>query len=233
MDIGTMVETITVYLSGLSFFAIFLRLSFSAIAGALVGYDRTVKRRPAGIKTHALLCLSSCLVMITSQYLAVHFNMNDLARIPAQVISGIGFLGAGTILVTRNSQVKGLTTAAGLWYAACLGLAIGIGFFSGAIISLFLLFIIVKFVSKIDRYFYKHSRFAEFKVYTTSNFRMQTFLELINESKCEIISFEDVEDVVKNTYQVALFIPKNQTHHEVLERLQSAKEVIQVIEIIN
>ena len=96
------------------------------LLGGLLGYERGKKGRPAGLRTYLVVCLGSSLAMMTGVYLTQISGSGDAGRIAAQVISGIGFLGAGTILVTRQNQVKGLTTAAGLWAAACIGLALGI-----------------------------------------------------------------------------------------------------------
>lgn len=110
---------------------------FSLVAGTLIGLDRSMKRRGAGIKTHVLVCLGSALVMMTGQFIQLNYEGTmDVARMGAQVISGVGFLGVGTIIVTGHNQVKGLTTAAGLWACACIGLAIGIGFVDGALLAL-------------------------------------------------------------------------------------------------
>ena len=111
------------------------RLALAILTGTVIGIDRGLKRRGAGIKTHALVCLGSALVMLTSEYMSMNFEQKaDLARLGAQVISGVGFLGVGTILVTEKQRVRGLTTAAGLWACACVGLAIGIGFVEGALV---------------------------------------------------------------------------------------------------
>lgn len=118
---------------------IFLRLLIAGILGGIVGFEREYANQPAGLRTHILVCIGSALVMITADYLHVYYSATysvsvDPARMGAQVISGIGFLGAGTILRNGNS-VKGLTTAAGLWAVACIGLACGIGFYEGALIA--------------------------------------------------------------------------------------------------
>ena len=94
------------------------RLALAILTGTVIGIDRGLKRRGAGIKTHALVCLGSALVMLTSEYMSMNFDQKaDLARLGAQVISGVGFLGVGTILVTEKQRVRGLTTAAGLGHA--------------------------------------------------------------------------------------------------------------------
>lgn len=115
--------------------SIILRLVLSVILGGIIGFERGRAGRPAGLRTHILVCLGSCLAMMTNQYVFQYYKVSDPTRMAAQVISGIGFLGVGTIIVTGKHQVKGLTTAAGLWASACMGLAIGIGFYKAAIVA--------------------------------------------------------------------------------------------------
>ncbi|MDO4292267.1 MAG: MgtC/SapB family protein [Eubacteriales bacterium] len=114
--------------------SILLRIFLAMLFSGILGYERERKGRPAGFRTYMVVCLGSAIAMMTGIYLNQGTGAGDPGRIAAQVISGIGFLGAGTILVTRQNQVKGLTTAAGLWADACLGLALGAGFYSGGII---------------------------------------------------------------------------------------------------
>ena len=132
------------YLREINTVSIILRLTLATICGGVLGAERGRKRRPAGLRTHILVCIGAAMVMITSQYMTDILRIStDASRMGAQVISGIGFLGAGTIMVVGKNEVKGLTTAAGLWACACMGLAIGIGFYEGAIIScIFLTFIL-------------------------------------------------------------------------------------------
>jgi len=111
---------------------IILRLTLSLVLGGLIGLERQIHRRDAGLRTHILVCLGSCLIMLTSLYVFdIYINKVPLdpARIAANVITGIGFLGAGTIIRDREG-VRGLTTAASLWVVAAIGLAIGCGFYS-------------------------------------------------------------------------------------------------------
>jgi putative Mg2+ transporter-C (MgtC) family protein len=131
--------------------AITIRLLFALTVGLIIGIDRERKRRVAGIKTHILVCLGSALVMITSQYMMLEFGeVADISRMGAQVISGVGFLGVGTIIVTGRNQVKGLTTAASIWVCACVGLAAGIGFVEGVVIVLVLLILTLKVLGRLD-----------------------------------------------------------------------------------
>ncbi|MBO5868173.1 MAG: MgtC/SapB family protein, partial [Oscillospiraceae bacterium] len=120
-------------LRDISLMSVIIRISVAIIVGGLIGLERGLKNRPAGMRTYMVVCLGSCLIMLTNQYIFQATQLGDPVRMGAQVVSGIGFLGAGTIIVTRRNQIKGLTTAAGLWAAAGVGLAIGIGFYEAAV----------------------------------------------------------------------------------------------------
>lgn len=121
-----------------------LRLLLSLILGGIVGYEREAQQRPAGFRTHILVCVGSALVMLISAYgfgaVTGEGVVNDPARIAAQVVTGVGFLGAGTIL-RHGSTVIGLTTAASLWIVSGIGLAVGIGFYAGALIATFMVLV--------------------------------------------------------------------------------------------
>lgn len=133
--------------------SIVLRVVCCIVCGGVVGIEREWRHRTAGFKTHILVCLGSCICMITGQFACSYFELTsiDPTRIGAQVVSGIGFLGVGTIIVTKDNKVKGLSTAAGLWVSACIGLAIGIGFYEIALIAticVVALFLVVKHLKK-------------------------------------------------------------------------------------
>ena len=117
-----------------TYLAVGLRIFSAVIIGGLLGLERGLKNRPAGLRTYMLVCVGACLIMLTNQYIYQVYGTGDPVRMGAQVVSGIGFLGAGTIIVTRRSQIKGLTTAAGLWAAAGVGLTLGIGFYEAAVV---------------------------------------------------------------------------------------------------
>jgi len=134
----------------LSVVTIVIRVFLALIIGGIIGMEREIKKQAAGFRTYMLVCLGATLVMMTNQYICNVFATGDPSRLGAQVISGIGFLGAGTIIVTRRSQVRGLTTAAGLWSAACIGVAIGIGFYEGAIVVGIAIILVMTLLQKID-----------------------------------------------------------------------------------
>lgn len=115
-----------------TYLGIVIRIVSAVVIGGIIGIERSIKNRPAGLRTYMLVCVGACLIMLTNQYIYQMTGVGDPMRLGAQVVSGIGFLGAGTIIVTKHNQIKGLTTAAGLWSAAGVGLALGIGFYEAA-----------------------------------------------------------------------------------------------------
>lgn len=147
------------FLSELNILSIFIRLFLALIFAGCIGAERAVKRHAAGFRTYIIVCVGAAIVMMTNEFIHLKYGEGDIARLGAQVISGIGFLGAGTILVTSRSQVKGLTTAAGLWASASIGLALGIGFYTAALIGFIIIFAVLMVLPKIENTFTEHSRF--------------------------------------------------------------------------
>lgn len=145
-------------LRGLSLEAMMIRMLLAVLCGSIIGIEREFKRRPAGFRTHILICMGACITTLTSEYLLLVMNMNtDPARLGAQVIAGIGFIGAGTIIVTRHQRVKGLTTAAGLWAVAIVGLCIGSGFYEGAIVTTLLILIAEALFARVEYWIMRSS----------------------------------------------------------------------------
>ncbi len=139
--------------------SVILRLVLAAVFGGVIGFERESTKKPAGLRTHMLICIGSALVMMTGQYIYESVAPGvDPARLGAQVVSGIGFLGIGTIIVIGRQHVRGLTTAAGLWASACMGLAIGIGFYAAAAVGGVLIFIVETVLRRLDGYISKFSR---------------------------------------------------------------------------
>lgn len=130
-----------------------IRMLIALVCGGLIGYEREYKNRPAGLRTHMLVCIGAALVMVVSQYIFTQYppGTTDPARLGAQVISGIGFLGAGTIIRDRFS-VKGLTTAATLWVVACIGIAIGSGYYLMGVIATVLIFLTLILFRKLENF---------------------------------------------------------------------------------
>ena len=134
----------------LTYLSVVLRIAAALFMGGALGLERGMKNRPAGLRTYMLVCVGSCLIMMTNQFIFQTTGTGDPTRMSAQVISGIGFLGAGTIVVTQHNQIKGLTTAAGLWACAGAGLALGIGFYEGAITAGIGVYVILSVIQGLD-----------------------------------------------------------------------------------
>ena len=153
----------------LSIWDMLSRIGLAILCGGAIGLERGKKRRPAGFRTYMLVCVGAAMTMILSSYLyimltevwaeSLSFSVTtDVSRFGAQVINGIGFLGAGTIIVTGRQQVKGMTTAAGLWASACMGLCIGAGLYLAAVICCAFIIITVVILSKLERFILSRSK---------------------------------------------------------------------------
>lgn len=186
-----MVEEFLSMVQGFSTTSMIVRLVCAVITGTVIGIDRALKRRGAGIKTHVLVCLGAAMTMMTGQYIQLHFEANmDVARLGAQVINGVGFLGVGTIMVTGRNQVRGLTTAAGLWACACIGLAIGIGFLDGAVLALLLVFFTFKVLNRIDGWMHKYAKVFDLYLEFPTNKCVSLFVDELHRQEIKIVSFE-------------------------------------------
>ena len=175
----------------LSFDAMALRLCLAVLCGGIIGLERTFRRRPAGFRTHMLICLGASMTTLTSQFLFLHMNYyTDMARIGAQVVAGIGFIGAGTIIVTRHQRVKGLTTAAGLWTAAIVGLALGAGFYEGGLCVTVLILVAEIFFAKVERIVLRKSPEINIYLRYDDSETMERVLTFFRDNRIKVLSME-------------------------------------------
>ena len=219
-----------------TYLAIALRIIAAVIVGGLIGLERGMKNRPAGLRTYMVVCLGACLVMLTNQYIFQIFGTGDPVRMGAQVVSGIGFLGAGTIIVTRRNQIKGLTTAAGLWAAAGVGLALGIGFYEAAILGSVAIFTVMTLLQKLDRQMHRKTKTVEVYMEINEELTLGELLRNIRESDYE------VQDVQRETslesgntgnraYIAVLKAPKRCNHVEIIDRVRQLPGIVYVEEL--
>ena len=166
--------------------AIVLRILLAVLCGGAIGLERGMKNRPAGMRTYMLVCVGSCLIMLTNQYIYQLTATGDPMRLGAQVVSGIGFLGAGTIVVTRHNQIKGLTTAAGLWSAAGVGLALGVGFYEAAMVAGVAIFVVLTLLQKWDDQMHSKTRVLEVYVELAEGVTVGSFIRDVRELSLEI-----------------------------------------------
>lgn len=160
-----------------TYLAVVLRIAVAFFLGGALGLERGLKQRPAGLRTHMLVCVGACMIMLTNQYIYQVFGTGDPVRMGAQVVSGIGFLGAGTIMVTRHSQIRGLTTAAGLWATAAVGLATGIGFYEAALMGTVVIVLTLTVLSILDSKMHKKTRCFEVYVELKPDVSLGMFLD--------------------------------------------------------
>lgn len=145
-----MIQEVCAVLKGLNTVSVLFRILLAVLCGGIIGIERGRAHQPAGMRTYMLVCLGATLVMTTGEYMYNTFGEGDPSRLGAQVISGIGFLGAGSIIISEKTKVRGLTTAAGLWTAASIGLALGIGFYSAGFIATVTVYLILAFFKKME-----------------------------------------------------------------------------------
>jgi putative Mg2+ transporter-C (MgtC) family protein len=231
------INNISIYLREVNTVSIILRLALATICGGILGAERGRKKRPAGFRTHILVCIGATMVMITSQYMTDVLKIStDASRMGAQVISGIGFLGAGTIIVVGRNEVKGLTTAAGLWSCACMGLAIGIGFYEGAIISCVFLIGVLTLLHKLDLYSRTHSKvldvYAELKdIAGVTNFMNTVKSDGTKISNIEVKKSNELDrHIIGLTMTLTLAVKID--HSEYLLKLHGIENVCSVEEIM-
>ncbi|HHT96698.1 MAG TPA: MgtC/SapB family protein [Clostridiales bacterium] len=179
-------------LKSINSISVILRLVLAVICGGIIGLERGRAGRPAGFRTHILVCLGSALAIMTNQYILQEFQTSDPTRMAAQVISGIGFLGVGTIIVTGNNKVKGLTTAAGLWATACMGLAIGIGFYSAGLITCLLISFVTVILHPFDNYMLSRSKIIDVYIELSEG---TTVSNIMDEFKTKGLNVEYIEVV--------------------------------------
>ncbi|NLJ95890.1 MAG: MgtC/SapB family protein [Clostridiales bacterium] len=182
---------------------IIFRLVLALLLGGIIGFERGRSGRPAGFRTHILVCIGSTLAIMTNQYIFETYGVSDPTRMGAQVISGIGFLGAGTILVTGRHQVKGLTTAAGLWATACMGLAIGIGFYKAAIIGCIMITFTTVVLHRFDNFLLSKSKVIDVYMEFSKTVPINTVLEALKSLPLKIDSIEIVKPSYSDGAQIA------------------------------
>ena len=173
---------------------ILLRILTAIILGGIIGRERGMKNRPAGLRTYMLVCLGSCVVMMINQYAFQVYDTGDPVRLGAQVVSGIGFLGAGTIIVTSHNQIKGLTTAAGLWASASIGLAVGIGLYEVGILAGGAIYIVLRVLHNWDFRMRSNTRVADLYVELNPNATLGSFIRLARERSLELSNIQREED---------------------------------------
>ncbi len=229
-------------------YEVIIRLILAIIVGGLIGYEREYKNRPAGFRTHILVCIGAAVTSMiqmyaiqeTSNMILLHPALEsalkaDVGRLGAQVVTGVGFLGAGTIIHEKGS-VKGLTTAASIWVVACIGLAVGLGYYFLSIFSTIGVFIVLVSLKQFETRFFQKSKLAKLEVQYIDRvelvMKMEEYFSLKN-IKVQNIEFE-IEEDEDNPYKTSLYtilIPRNVKTSEIIRDLCLYNEIIKVISV--
>ena len=220
-------------LRGFSFITLLIRMVLAFCCGGIVGIEREIKRRPAGFRTHILICVGAAMTTIVSQYLYLEMHyQTDMARIGAQVIAGIGFIGGGTIIVTKRQRIKGLTTAAGLWTTAIIGLAFGMGYYEAGLIATALLMIAELVFSKLEVFMVHHAPEINLYIGDVETGEIQKIEGHLKALGAKILSTEVIRVNNERQYMVSAILlvrlPKNTSTEDLLS---SIKQTIGVTEI--
>jgi putative Mg2+ transporter-C (MgtC) family protein len=223
------------------------RVGIAVVCGGIIGIDRGRKRRPAGFRTYMLVCVGAAMTMILGIYLSymltnvwvtqtpVRLQNTDVSRFGAQVINGIGFLGAGTIIVTGRQQVRGMTTAAGLWASACMGLCIGAGFYMASIICCTLMLLAIVVFSRIERFILSRARNINLYVEFEEMGDLSKIIERLKEQQTRIFDVEVTKAKNSDThFPYAIFtlkLPPKKPHTAILTAIAQLETVRSIEEL--
>lgn len=226
-------------LNGFNTVSIVVRLAIAMICGGIIGIEREHKRRAAGFRTHILVCVGSAITPLIGQYLLSLQSMSpdnftaDPLRLSAQVIAGMGFVGAGAIIVTRRRQVKGLTTAAGLWVSAIIGVAAGAGCYVEALFACFLILVAELGFSKVEYFLMASSRFINIYIDFSDKKELYRVVDMMRARHIEIVDSEICKNSEhKSTNAIfTLKFPRRLSQDEIIREITELEGVRQVEEI--
>ncbi|MBQ2650411.1 MAG: MgtC/SapB family protein [Clostridia bacterium] len=219
----------------LTYSSMALRILLAILLGGVIGMERGMKNRPAGLRTYMLVCLGACIVMLTNQYVYQAYGVGDPVRMGAQVISGIGFLGAGTIIVTSRNQIKGLTTAAGLWASACVGLSLGIGLYEVAICGSLGIFAILMLLGELDIRLHKNTKQIDAYVELHPDTSIRAFLDFVRGHDLTpsnlLPQADSAGSAGMTAFTVTLKSPRRRPHEEAMLLLRTMEGIAYIEEL--
>lgn len=217
-------------LRDITLLTVFLRLLFAVVCGGLVGLEREYKRRPAGFRTHILICLGAVMATMTGQFLGQYMGYDtDMARLGAQVVAGVGFIGAGTIIVTKRQRVKGLTTAAGLWTVAIVGLCLGAGFYEGGLVVTLLVLLAELVFAKLEHRMLRSSPEVNLFVEYTDKRALDETLQLFRERKIKVLDVEITRSRASESHNACVIFSLRLNKKTLLPKLQEKLTAIDKI----
>ena len=231
-----MVNSIINYLQSMDNAAVAIRLIIATLCGSLIGWERVIRRHSAGIRTFALVSLGSAVATVLNIYLAALPNLDaDVSRIPAGVVSGIGFLGAGTIIVTGRNQIKGLTTAASLWVASCMGMAFGAGYLSVGLVCFALVMIANVILVHVSQKVEENNRYVSIYIEVEESNGVKKLRKKLSELGYTINSMNKTKDKTLSGTDIALMLELDfggqNSHQQLLEERNNLDFVSYVEEV--
>lgn len=178
------------WLEDITIGSVIVRLLCAIICGGVIGAERAMKRHAAGFRTYILVALGAAIAGFTNQYISQLVPASDMGRIGNGVVTGIGFLGAGTILVTSRNQIKGLTTAAALWACGCMGLCIGHGFYTLGLAGSIIIFLVLSFTNPIEAYFINKTRVYSLHVELNARTNLKDLITYLRDNSFKVTNVE-------------------------------------------
>ena len=215
--------------------SIIIRLIMATMFGALVGLERGSHGKSAGIRTFSLVCLGSAIVMITNEFLLRFYGNADVSRMGASVVSGVGFLGVGTIIVTGRNYVKGLTTAASLWATSGLGLVVGAGYIIAAVTMLILLFFIMTVLSGISRHTDSLVPIVHLYLEVSKDKGIETLKQYATDNDYKITSMSRQQKLSLHDEDIPILLEMNtrkrKKHEEIIDSLSLLEDIHYIEEV--
>lgn len=216
-----------------NYLSIICRLILAMLMGAVIGFERASKKSTVGLRTFSIVCVASSLTMIINEYLVNLYGTGDAARLAAQVISGIGFLGMGSIILTSRNQIRGLTTAATLWATAILGIAIGAGMILTSILSFLIMMFIITVLSHISSHLERYNRVITVYFEADKNIGLPQIIEVLSEKGYEVLQMEKHKSSPEGdlTFQLDLDLKAKQLHSDVICQLSQLEGIHYIEEV--
>lgn len=230
----------------MGYLGIITRVLMAIFVGGIIGFEREKKKKPAGFITHTLVCVGAC-VIATIQMLIVERGFqiaiatpeliptirSDMGRLTAQVVSGIGFLGAGTIIQTKDT-VTGITTAATLWLVACLGIAVGMGYYFLALIVLVSVSFILIIMKRIEVHVLERKKFRKLAISFRGNEDIENLIaEYLKSKNVKIHAIKHLRErasggIIEKKSIYTILVPKYMKTREIMEDIKLYEEITKI-----
>ena len=214
------------------YFSIFLRLAMAMAMGAAIGYERAAKKSTAGLRTFSIVC-AAAFTMIINEYLIDRYGTGDPARLAAQVISGIGFLGMGSIILTSRNQVRGLTTAGTLWATAILGIALGAGMLVPSLIAFSIMLFTTTILYYISQHLERYNRYITIYLEVDKNAGLRQIIETLTGQGYEVMQLQKHKSSPEGdlTLQLDLNLKGKYLHSDVVSHLGEMESIHYIEEV--